>query len=102
MYEVKLILLLPRWPYIGTMAEAWRGGIGKYPTHPEGLGNTLPMFGGKADGRGGYCPTPQDSEGIFQYLLAMPVPLSHCNRKKINHSALGDKVFSNTLLPVCY
>ena len=25
---------------------------------------------------GEYCPTPQDSEGIFQYLLAMPVPLS--------------------------
>ena len=25
--------------------------------------------------RGGYCPTPQDLEGIFQYLLAMPAPL---------------------------
>ena len=59
LYEVKLILLLCRWPYIaeyldswntiiyfsyyynGTMAQAWRGGIGKYPPNPEGLGNTL-------------------------------------------------------------
>ena len=39
----------------GTMAEAWRGGIGKYPTYPEGLGNTPLMSGGEADGRGGYC-----------------------------------------------
>ena len=138
------------------MAQAWRGGIGKYPPNPEGLGNTLPMsledsiflyyspddwywsipviwriayfftilqmtgidqchssgeylffsilqwqwhrhgsevlentllilrgraippssVGFASGHRGGYCPTPQDSEGIFQYLLAMPVPLS--------------------------
>ena len=27
--------------YNEIMAEAWRGGIGKYPPNPEGLGNTL-------------------------------------------------------------
>ena len=58
------------------MAQAWRGGIGKYPLNPEGLGNTLLMSGGEADGRGGYCPTPKDEEGIFQYLRAMPRPLT--------------------------
>ena len=35
-----------------------------------------PMSGGEADGRGGYCPTPKDEEGIFQYLRAMPRPLT--------------------------
>ena len=78
-------------------------GIGKYQTceniyfffilqcqwHQHGeevLENTLkilrgwaipsPMSGGEADGRGGYCPTPKDEEGIFQYLRAMPRPLT--------------------------
>ena len=36
--------------------------------------------------RGGHCPTPQDLEGIFQYRLAMPRPLSHWSRNYINIS----------------
>ena len=43
-----------------SVAEAWLRGIGKYPTYPEGLGNTPLMSGGVADGQGGYCPTPKD------------------------------------------
>ena len=61
-----------------SMAEAWLGGIGKYPPHPEGLGNTLLLPRLKPREVGGYCLTLQDSEGIFQYLLAMLQPLSPC------------------------
>ena len=60
-----------------SMAEAWLGGIGKYPPHPEGLGNTLLLPRLKPREVRGYCLTLQDSEGIFQYLLAMLQPLSH-------------------------
>ena len=42
----------------------------------KGLGNNPLMSGGEANGRGGYCPTPKDEEGIFQYLRAMPRPLT--------------------------
>ena len=60
----------------------------QWPRHgSEVLENTLLILRGRAippssvgfasGHRGGYCPTPQDSEGIFQYLLAMPRPLSH-------------------------
>ena len=49
---------------------AWLGGIADYHPHPSGLGNThlLRRF---APEFGGYCPTPQDSDGNQQYLLAM-------------------------------
>ena len=43
----------------------------------RGWGNTSSSVGFASGHRGGYCPTPQDLEGIFQYLLAMPRPLSH-------------------------
>ena len=62
--------------YNEIMAEAWRGGIGKYPPNPEGLGNTLRPPEALAAGEGGYCLTLQDEEGIFQYLLAMLQPLT--------------------------
>ena len=63
----------------------------QWPRHgSEVLENTLLILRGRAippssvgfaSGHlGGYCPTPQDSEGIFQYLLAMPRPLSHFPR----------------------
>ena len=50
-----------------------------------------PLSVGFASGhRGGYCPTPQDLEGIFQYLLAMPRPLSHFPRFVCSmHTNLG-------------
>ena len=58
----------------------------------EVLENTLLILRGRAippssvgfasGHRGGYCPTPQDLEGIFQYLLAMPRPLSHYSVKQ--------------------
>ena len=62
----------------------------QWPRHgSEVLENTLLILRGRAippssvgfasGHRGGYCPTPQDLEGIFQYLLAMPRPLSHCH-----------------------
>ena len=63
-----------------SMAEAWLGGIGKYPPHPEGLGNTLLLPRLWPREVGGYCLTLQDSEGIFQYLLAMLMPLSQCRK----------------------
>ena len=47
------------------MASAWRGDIGEYPPNPEGLGNTLLMSGGEADGQGGYCSISKDEEGIL-------------------------------------
>ena len=34
----------------GTIAKAWRGGIGKYPPNPERLVIPLSMSGGEADG----------------------------------------------------
>ena len=57
-----------------SVAEAWLGGIGEYPPHPSRLA-IPPSSVGFASGHRGVLLTSQDSEGILQYLLAMPRPL---------------------------
>ena len=60
-----------KWWWIGTMAQAWRGGIGKYPLNPEGLGNTLPDVRRRSQRRRGVLPYPEGWGGYF------PIPPSH-------------------------
>ena len=60
-----------------SVAEAWLGGIGEYPPHPSRLA-IPPSSVGFASGHRGVLLTSQDSEGILQYLLAMPRPLYQC------------------------
>ena len=41
-----------------SVAEAWLGGIGKYPTYPSGLGNTPLVRWLRLQTSVGYCPAP--------------------------------------------
>ena len=64
------------------MAEACLGGIGIYPPYPSRL-PMPPLSVGFASGRWGALATSQDAVGIFQYLLARPLPMSPCNFRDI-------------------
>ena len=57
------------------MAEGWRGGIGKFPPNPKAKKNEFPTSGEAASGEFKFF-SPRDEEGIFQYLRAIPPPIT--------------------------
>ena len=63
-----LVLLYSVHTYSGTMAQAWRGGIGKYPAHlerPNVLAHTL---GGMAEAADFFLKTPKLTASNFAAL----------------------------------
>ena len=63
------------------MAEACLGGIGN--THLILRGCKCPPLPSASPPNVVWAlATSQDAVGIFQYLLARPLPMSHCNREK--------------------
>ena len=73
------------------MAQAWLGGIGKISSSSFEVEAIPPRPSASPPDIRDIASTSQDSEDIFQYLLAMLMPLSHCIMKKNKYNLLHKK-----------
>ena len=67
--------------FIGTMAQSWRGGIGKYPPIPERFGNTSRCPEAKLREEGGIS-RPRRMRWVFSNPTEPWLCHCHCNSEK--------------------
>ena len=78
---------VPHWKYLsyGTLAEAWRGGIGKYPPHPERLPMSLRCLKAKQTDEGRHWQ-PRRIRWVFSNTSEPGLCHCHCDIVKNKYS----------------